>query len=194
MKDFLKPILPLFLFLSFAINPGWGQELDAMEVLDNKAALMRLIENARLQPLTSLGTYYYQDDWNPGGLKTNSGIHLTNIHVKWNLLTNNIEVRIGQDTYLIDDDQVAEFYFKDQKEYDHRFVNVKNTTFPNRPVSGFYEILVELETGLISLSQLGFAEAAYSIQLDAGRKEDKYQVRETFFLFQGFPSFQSQYW
>lgn len=182
----MKNIL-LFILISLFQGIGFAQTRQPAGKLDINTAPLGIVKQIKeLQPISTSGSFYINDDWRQCHVRLKNGESGSVSSCKYNLETSHLEIKIDNETKALDLRYIEEFFLVKDRTDTLVFKNAYNNySIEEIPVVGIIEVLVEGENTLVSKPILKIQKANYIPALDTGEKSDKYIKQEQLFLVRG---------
>ena len=130
------------------------------------------------------GEEYVSNQWSQGTIVLRSGDSISNYPLKYNLVTDAVEVKTDQTVKVVPIADVQQFYwFNNGQPVD--FINGSGYTMGGTPLNGYFQLLVKGTTNLFKKTYLSVQKANYRPELDVGSPEDKVVREDSYYLARG---------
>lgn len=136
------------------------------------------------------GSFYWNDSWYDGSIKLVSGKTIKDMPLKYDLLTNGLEIQVENDIKVLPGDIVEEFILKEvqanNEEQYYRFIRLDFFFDVDVIDRTFYELLQEGKTvSLLRKTKTEILEPNYVVILDAGSVNSKIIKKDKLMIFDG---------
>lgn len=130
------------------------------------------------------GSPYLFESWNEGVVTIKSlGKVYKFEEMKYDIMNNDIELKVDGAVKVIMDQEVKEFSIKDQASGNiMTFIRMDGFTYEETPLVGFAQVVALGRVTLVKHFYTEIKEANYSIALNVGDKHDTILKREKFYL------------
>lgn len=104
-------------------------------------------------------------------------------YLKYDLMNNDIELKIDGQVKVIPDKEVKEFVIQDDASGQVlKFIRLDRFSYETTPLSGFGQVITEGKVSLIKHSYTEIKEANYRVDLNVGDKFDTILQREKYYF------------
>lgn len=136
------------------------------------------------------GSFYWNEEWVDGSIKLVNGKTITDMPLKYDILSNTLEIKIRRDIKVLPGELIEEFVLISmtdvEEEIFHRFIRLD--LFFDKDVIDrtFFELLQEgKEVSLLRKTNIDVLQPNYVAILDAGTTKAKIIKKEKLMLFDG---------
>lgn len=133
---------------------------------------------------TTEAAYYVDENWNQGNLVLHSNKRLSRYPLKFNIQTNQLEIKTDRDIKVCGVDQLNTFEWFDSKTQQQvQFINGRNLKDEKgQSMRTFLEVLVQGPAKAYVRYELKLKKANYVATVDLGSKEDKIVKDENYYI------------
>ncbi len=166
------------------LNTAFGQKTynNQKDLIDPAVNPGNILDEMRLPPTRTLGTYFYDEAWKTGTIYMTNDVVINGHAIRFDVQKNHLEIR---DKHQV---RVCAFYKIDRFNilsslYDTlEFISTNNFNFEDGiPLIGFFEVLSRGDVPLYSRSKIEVIESNYVPTVDMGRRDNKIVIREDYF-------------
>lgn len=187
----MKNIFITLIMLCLSVSLSWGQRSRdyMLSVGSNYSGEALNVFDLRDKG-SALGNYYWNDDWAKGSIRLINGKSINERPIKYDLLSNGIEIKVEDDIKVLPGDLVEEFVITTKTEAGdelfRRFIRLD--LFFDKDVIDrtFYELIQDGEKiTLLVKTDTEVLEPNYVAILDAGNVQSKIVKKEKIMIFDG---------
>ncbi len=136
-----------------------------------------------LPKTSSLGNYYYTDNWNAGNIYLTNGEVIRGYYLRYEIVRNQVELIVDRDIRVLNGDRVKHFEWYDPKQFRVlQFSNSSDFKFTEGIPSSFLEILVDGEAKLLKRTLIKSLRGTTSPTLVANTKASTIEQFELFYI------------
>lgn len=128
---------------------------------------------------------YIHDTWYPGHLISRSGDILRHYSLRYSVLNEWLEIRVGDQIKVLPDHEIAAFSWLVDRRYLEQYVSGKGLVLEGMPAGGIFEVVFEGEVRLLGRHEKRVVRAHYIPQLDAGKREDEFVKEYIYYITRG---------
>ena len=185
MKHFFVVVILLCGFIPVLGQGGTAipQNIRAANTLDDLGSFMPgdLLYGIPMPPKQLLGDAYLNPDWRPANiLLFTKETLLEGYPIRYDLLKNELEVKASNGIKVLEGRRVKSFVWKDSLSWTNEFfINASlYKDEDNTPMTGFFKVLADGRSPLMSKPKAYIKEADYNVQFDVGTRDDKIIKKE----------------
>ncbi len=128
---------------------------------------------------------FIHEEWNQGYFLTRDGKMAYDVPLRYNLVTNQLEIQTSGDIKVASLGHLRNFYWVDAvgaHRYYEQYINGNKYIYEGVPFQGLLQILLRGSCELLACPTTTVIKAHYIPQLDAGHREDTYHKRTDYYL------------
>ena len=127
------------------------------------------------------GSTFWDESWLEGTVLLQTGATVQDVRLKYDLLTERLEVKSDHEVGVIPGNQIKEFVLIDA-EGPHRFVCASQALAIEGSYAGFFEWIFEGTHSLLAKDRVEVLPPNYVPALDAGHTNEQIAVQTTYYL------------
>lgn len=165
--------LKIIALLTISFGASHAQINNQKAVLEKEVNPGAIIDEIKLPPPKTLGTYFWDDDWHTGTITLYTGKKIENLPLRYDLEHNQIEVQVGNEVKICGNKLAKQFFWIETPGDTSFFVHRND----------FQQLLVD-NKGIQLLKQITIIEkeADYVPALDVGSKNRKLVKKKNYYL------------
>ncbi len=174
-----KIIFALFCIISIHVSAQVSGNAGSIVVFSSGGAMSFM--EVKSKPSTTVGSVYYNDEWNYGDIYLFSGESIQNYWLKYDLKNQKIEIKVDTSIKVINIAAVKQIEWFDKSHSKKIFINCAE--FPNAPNKlGIFELMSEGKIKLLKKTVLDVLESNYNPVMNVGNKDSKYFKKTQYFV------------
>ncbi len=139
--------------------------------------------NIKSKPKKTLGSVYYTKKWCTGNIHLLSGEIIKDYELKYDLKTQNIEIKLKNDIKIIAIGSIKKIeWYNSDENTNETFMNCSN--YGSNEQVGMYKIISDGKVIFFKKTTLKVIESNYNQALDVGSQSSKYIKENKFYVFE----------
>jgi hypothetical protein len=131
------------------------------------------------------GDVYLEEEWQLGDLKLKNGMLLEDLWMRYDLMSNYLEIRTEKAVKVLNEDKVASFTLMNEMGSVHTFTNADQYVQDDVELLGVFEVLADGQYKLFARPELKIKEPNYVPAFDVGTMDTKILKDKTYYLAKG---------
>ncbi len=171
MKKILVIILMVFSINVYSQNPN--------DNIINFSGGAISIANIESKPNKTLGSVYYNDEWQKGNIFLFDGSEIKGYLLKYDIKNQQLEIKIKNDIKILNGAVVKNFSWVDMYGNVEFISNVSNYKGDG---SGFYSVIYDGKKTLLKKIGIQIIESNYNTAIDVGNKNSTYSKKMVYYF------------
>ena len=183
----MKKLSIIYLSLTLNIlllNTAFGQKTynNQKDLIDPAVNPGNILDEMRLPPARTLGTYFYNEAWKAGTVYMINDVVIKGHEIRFDVQKNHLEIRDKHQVRVCAFYKIDRFNILNSLSDTLEFISANKFNFEDGiPIIGFFEVLAKGDVLLYSRSKIKVIESNYVPTVDMGRRDNKIVIREDYF-------------
>lgn len=159
-----------------------AQTINELYIIDGSVNPGGVIDEFKLPPPSTTGSYYLYDNWNSGEVTVRSRYTLKNFPLRYDVEHHQLEINVDSEIKVCSTSIINSFTWVNENGDSSTFVPCRYYA-PEVGGHGVFEVLYKNgDTQLLSLTEIIQKDATYVAALDVGSRNNQLIKKETFYL------------